>query len=475
MRLSLFNHIFWRVIALLGLVWLALLFLLQIHMQRSLVEAWQNDLQQDARWLSRHWGQSQSPQEFALIWGATHDAVQLQIYDSKGVLVADSWRQYAQNSIAELGDLSEKMSMILYDSETGEVLTNHGHVNVDLVKPNAKLRTIVGKSPIRLGKKTPNMEVGEFVLKRTLDVSSMSSPQMFIYTALGLFVLTALVLWPLIRSVTRSLGQVSDLANRVSEGHYGETLAEKGNRDIVGLIVAFNEMSGRLKLAEQKNERLLSDVSHELRTPLARFIALVDTIERHPDEVGNLSKKVKTEVDLMDRLIGDILESSKFEGRIGTLQRQDVDFSEWVEQSCVRLKAQAKKSNVEFSYIFETGSGSINIDAQRMMQVLGNVIENAIKAVENKNDKKITFSTSEDKEQWFIRISDNGVGVDEAAVPYLFDRFYRVDRGRTRQRGGAGLGLSISRAIIRAHGGEILFSSQLDVGSEVLIRLPKPK
>ena len=434
MRLGLFNQIYLRVVGLIVFVIAAMLVFNHFHEQRALLQAWQADLQQEAEWIAGHWSPDQSVPVFAHAWRQTHDGVRFQITDANGNLVADS-----EQAISP-------------------------HTRPSIPEENA----LVGRAPFR-----SYFANGELILSRD-ELPFMGNPASLglLLTGILLAMVAAGVMYPFVRSMTNSLSRLSSLASRVAEGHFGETLPEKGNRDIATLIASFNGMSSQLRAAEQQNERLLSDVSHELRSPLARLAALVDTIKRHPDEVEELSVQISREVDLMDRLIDDVLKSSRIEAPQTQLELEQLDANKWASDAAGQLRNHIEGVGCRFNAQVSALPANAAIDAQRLMQVLGNLTDNALTAMVNVTNPKIDLQTDCSGNDWVCRVTDNGKGIAAADLPFLFDRFYRVDHGRDRTKGGAGLGLSICQAIVEAHGGRISITSEITKGTCVEIRIP---
>ena len=434
MQLGLFNHIYLRVLGLIIFVILAMLLFNHIHSQQALLQAWQQDLQQEAEWTARHWSTGQAAQPFANAWHLTHDGVRLQITDVNGNLVADSEQLVPPHLESFVPERNALVGRAAFQSAGG---------------------------------------AGELILSRNdLNQFGRSISVGLLITGTILALVTAGVIYPFVRAMTNSLTSLAGLASRVAQGHFGETLTEKGGKDISALIASFNEMSLRLKTAEQQNERLMSDVSHELRSPLARLTALIDTIQRHPDEVGELSAQIKNEVSLMGRLIDDVLESSRFDTPEPQLDKSIVDVDEWLVDAMAQFRPRVESAGISLSQSDGAAHAYVLLDRQRMMQVLGNVIDNAIKGVAAAVSPRIELKVVTNDNQWKLQVIDNGIGIPESDVPFVFDRFYRVDTGRERQTGGAGLGLSISRAIVQAHGGTISIATAAGPGTAVEICLP---
>jgi len=432
-RLGLFSQIYVRAIALVVLALATMLVLSHMHEYRTVVRAWQADMTQEAAWLARHWQGNVDPELFAQAWSSTHDGVRMQIIDGAGVVVADS-------------DL----------------------VGQSALAPGVYRATRVqGRAPILL-----DTGMGELVLsRRAIPFFPAQSQFELLLVTLGLALIAGILLFPLIRGLTNSFDELSNLARRVADGRFGETIPEEGAPDIVAVIASFNEMSRRLKQAEIKNHCLLRDVSHELRSPLARFAALVDTANRHPEELTELSHRLKDEIQLMNRLVADVLLTARLDAPEPELDLVPTNIDEWLGATAARLGGSIEAAGAKWAVKIGSGEATVVLDPQRMMQVLGNMTENAIRAVEGCDAPQIELRLTLGTDA-VISVTDNGAGIAEADLPHVFDRFYRVDQGRAQADGGAGLGLAICKAIVTAHGGRIEIQSTPGTGTQILITLP---
>lgn len=427
-RLGLFQQIYLRAIALVAAALIAMLAYTYVHQYSVLVRIWQEDLQQEADWLAAHSRPEIPHSQITAAWRSMHENVRLQIFDASGQQLADSFEPSRANAM------------------TGR-------------------ESIEASSPRHL-----DPLGGELVLSRTRP-SAFADQSSVVISALILFLLAAGLMWPLTRQMTVTFGRLSDLAARVSDGQFGATIAEEGDRDLRGLIASFNAMSSKLKDAEQRNHRLLVDVSHEFRSPLARLAALIDTLQRHPEELAEIMARLRGELELLDRLTSDALTDAKFAPATRQLQFEVVDFAPWADSVFARLSAGGRGFSGRFILQNMGGAGRVEIDSQGMMQVLGNLVDNARKALAGHSAGTIMLDADIDNTTARLRVRDNGPGIDDADLPFVTDRFYRAG-GQPSDSEGSGLGLSIAREIVLAHDGELLISSPPGGGFVAEIRLP---
>jgi two-component system phosphate regulon sensor histidine kinase PhoR len=227
----------------------------------------------------------------------------------------------------------------------------------------------------------------------------------------------------------------------------------------------------RLELVRQE---FLSNVSHELRTPLTSIIAFVETLETGAMEDTESCKRflsiIRKNASRMQGLIDDILELTAIEGGNVQVRVAPVELYGLVQEVCASLGAKASAESIKLENRVDPGV-MVHADARRLEQMLTNLIENAIKF--SREHGTVTIS-HEPGTRDRILVQDNGDGIPAQHLERLFERFYRVDRARSRDLGGTGLGLAIVKHIALLHGGEVTVTSELGKGSTFTIHLPKP-
>jgi signal transduction histidine kinase len=226
-------------------------------------------------------------------------------------------------------------------------------------------------------------------------------------------------------------------------------------------------MSQRLHDEDERKRRLIIDVSHELRSPLARLRALGETITRLPHEAAPYLVQLESEIALMDRLVGDMLDATRFaEGRSALVLERCL-LSAWVSDAFARQRRRIEEAGVRCETHVADSDIEADIDPQRLMQTLSNLVENALQATRGHASPSIEMTFKVHAGSWTLGVNDNGRGIPPDELPRVFDRFYRVERDRGRVTGGVGLGLAIAKAIVEGHGGRISISSTLGQGTQV--------
>jgi len=246
-----------------------------------------------------------------------------------------------------------------------------------------------------------------------------------------------------------------------------------GNGAADGALGVFFDIT-RTERLEHVRQEFLSNVSHELRTPLTSIIAFVETLETGAMEDTESCQRflsiIRKNASRMQGLIDDILELTAIEGGNVSLRAGRVDLYELVEEVCDSLDAKAAAQSVRL----ENKVGPdvmVYADVRRLEQMLTNLIDNAIKFSREHSTVSISHEPGT-RDQ--ILVQDNGDGIPAQHLERLFERFYRVDRARSRDMGGTGLGLAIVKHIALLHGGEVTVTSELGKGSTFTIHLPKP-
>ena len=234
-----------------------------------------------------------------------------------------------------------------------------------------------------------------------------------------------------------------------------------------------NRMISKLNSVDESRQAFVSNVSHELKTPMSSMKVLADSLlsqEHQPEEVyREFLTDINAEIDRENLIISDLLTLVKLEGRATSLKTQKTHINGLVEVIIKRILPLAEEQNIEV--VFENQRDVYaDVDESSVIVALTNILENSVKY--NKKNGSVRVTVDADWNNCTITIRDTGIGIPEEAIPHLFEKFYRVDKARSRQTGGSGLGLSIAYEIIKAHDGDIKVTSKLDKGSKFVITLP---
>jgi heavy metal sensor kinase len=283
--------------------------------------------------------------------------------------------------------------------------------------------------------------------------------------------------YALARKALAPIDSMATQATKISAERLGERLTIENPEDELGKLGAvFNDTLARLQAAFDQLRRFTADASHELRTPLTAMrsvgeVALQD--QRSPVEYRDVIGSMLEEVDRLTRLSESLLALSRADTGHVQLQREDISIVLLAKEasSVVEVLAEEKRQRIEIE-----GDADLLVSVDRLIlrQAILNLLDNAIKysppesrilvRIQGEGDKRVSFD-----------VVDQGPGIPSEHQPYVFDRFYRVDKARTREWGGTGLGLSITRWAVEAHGGNITLESEEGHGSTFRVSLPVAK
>lgn len=269
-----------------------------------------------------------------------------------------------------------------------------------------------------------------------------------------------------VKAATRAAKDIAqgNYNNRINTDICTMELSELGN--------AVNHMAESLDNQEMLRRRLTSDVAHELRTPVANVSFNIEAIIEGALEPTN--ERLSSCYNELERITGIITELEKLrqiEGENMILHIGHVDIYELAKEVKLIFENEMSKKNIRCDIIGE--HIDVCVDKDKMSQVLNNLISNAVKYTDNYGNIQITVI--QENENVVITVKDNGCGIDDNDIPYIFERFYRTDKSRNRSTGGAGIGLTITRAIVQLHGGTIHVESKKGVGSLFKVTIPANK
>jgi signal transduction histidine kinase len=242
---------------------------------------------------------------------------------------------------------------------------------------------------------------------------------------------------------------------------------------VVDLALACNQMADQLEKVESTRQQFVSNVSHELKTPLSSIKVLSESIllqEEVPKEMYvEFLHDINSEVDRMAAIINDLLTLVKLDQKEIPLNFKETDINEMMEGIIKRLLPLAQGKKVFIHYVKEKDVVAI-ADEMKMTLAIANIVDNAIKYTPENGSVAINLDA--DHQNAFISVADTGIGIPDAEIGRIFERFYRVDKTRDRETGGTGLGLSITHSTIMMHNGSIKVYSKEDEGTTILVRIP---
>ncbi len=359
-------------------------------------------------------------------------------------------------------------------------------IGVDYIEIAVPITTKVSKdsannSTVNLnnGSKTTGTDttIGGAMLVRvsTADIyKTMESVHQKTYLLIVLFVLIMLIFaaW-FSYLVTKPFKKMITSIDHVSEGSFDEQVSISGYTEVESMVESFNKMIERIRHLESSRQEFVSNVSHELKTPITSIKVLADSLlmqeEVSPELYREFLMDITDEIQRENEIISDLLSLVKLDKTSGEMNINSIDINELLEQILKRLKPIASTRNIEL--IFESFRPVLaEVDEVKLSLAITNLIENAIKY--NYDEGWVRVSLNADHKFFYIKVADSGVGIPEELQDHIFERFYRVDKARSRETGGTGLGLSITRNAILMHRGAIKVYSKEKEGTTFTVRIP---
>ncbi len=284
------------------------------------------------------------------------------------------------------------------------------------------------------------------------------------------------------RSLTRPLESLTRAAEQMKQGNYAQRVPPPGTQDEMGqLALTFNAMAdtiaadiAELRRQDQVRRELIANIAHDLATPLTAVQglseAMADDIIVDPEARQETAQRIGREVQRLRRLVADMQNMTSLEAGQVRLDLAPLDLNSLVDETLIVIEPECEQAGIALHNAIAPITPSVMADSDRVAQVLLNLLDNARRHTPSGGSIRIGAIR---KEQFLVvTVSDTGSGIDPADLPHIFERFYRADRSRTGATGGSGLGLSIVKAIITAHGGHIWAESTPGQGTKISFTLP---
>ena len=273
------------------------------------------------------------------------------------------------------------------------------------------------------------------------------------------------------RSVTRSIDRLRGASAELAAGELGARAPEAGPAELAELGSAFNDMASRLEDLFDARRELIVWASHDLRTPLASLQAMLEALEDGLAEPERYLISMREQVELLGRLVDDLFELAKIDAGALTLELREAALTGVVE-SCLRgLEVEAERRSVRLETRVDGEVPLVLCAPDQVERVLVNLVSNALR--HTPSDGSVAVRLEPSSADVRVSVEDTGEGLAPEALRRMFDRFWRADEARTTGRGGAGLGLAISRALVEAQGGRIWAENRPGGGARVSFTLPR--
>jgi signal transduction histidine kinase len=388
------------------------------------------------------------------------------IYDGRVVIVDNSFRVY--HDTYNLDDHKIIIAEEVMRSFRGEDVTHYDEENhyiemtIPISDPNDESATVIGVMLISVS--TDNILINQTYLRKVATII------LLVATIAMLFFAILVVLHSL-----SPLKKISDGIAEVKEG-YGEDRLEVNNYTETTLICQrFNEMIARMKVMDDSRQEFVSNVSHELKTPLTSMKVLADSINSMPDAPIELYQEfmgdIGTEIERETKIINDLLALVKMDKSAADVNISSVNINELLEQILKRLQPIADKQQVEL--VLESFRPvTAEVDELKITLAITNLIENGIKYNRTDGTGWVHVTLNADHQYFYLKVEDSGIGIPEASLEQIYERFYRVDKSHSSGISGTGLGLAITRSCVLMHRGAIKVHSVEGEGTTFDVRIP---
>ena len=397
---------------------------------------------------------------------------------------ADFFLCNAQGDVTYCQDM-RRGGMALYTGKC--MLHSRMHISTDILqsaeeKPYSGITTLDGVlsarhfvcvTPVRLDGKLVAYVIGMQPVNASLRPYVLAVLQMFGVSALITLAVALVAVYFMTYEMTKPLRQMSEATRRYAEGDFSMRVQVVGRNEMAELAQAFNSMARDLASLESSRRSFVANVSHELKTPMTTIGGFIDgildgTIDK--DKQEHYLRIVSDEVKRLSRLVVSMLNLSKIEAGELALKRRDFDICDMIFRTLLGFEQLIEQRQFSITGLETLESTIISGDEDLLTQVVYNLIDNAVKFTPDGGE--IHFEVVHDDEKVYVSIRNSGAGISSEEISRVFERFYKVDKSRSYDVKGAGLGLYIVKSIVEMHGGEIKASSVENEYTEFSFFLP---
>ncbi len=368
--------------------------------------------------------------------------------------------------------ISEEVVRCIKGENTSRYDRNNGYVEMTI--PITETVTLVGSE--KEAKERKEIVRGVMLVSASTDSISVT---MEILSRKALIVEVIVIIVTTIVSVLaakiliRPFEKITEALDEAQEGYSSDPISVTDCVETEHIGDAFNRVLGRMKVLDTSRQEFVSNVSHELRTPITSMKVLADSLISQKDVPVELYQEfmedIAEEIDREDEIITDLLSLVKMDRTAADLNITEVDINALVELIMRRLRPIAQNRDVEVVYE-SVRPVTAAVDEVKITQVISNLVENAIKY--NKEHGWVRVKLDADHQYFSVEVADSGIGIPAESIDHIYERFYRVDKSRSREIGGTGLGLAITRSAILMHRGTIKVESIEGEGTTFTIRIP---
>lgn len=391
----------------------------------------------------------------------------------------DTWNKSFIEEVA-LKALDDGLIISIHDNKNNLIWSTHEEHRgrCESMMKNAfsnKLNNGMIRSSLNItknGEKIGNVHISHYgAYYRDVDTTYYDTlNKVLIIITIMATILSLIISLILSKSINKPIYKVIDTVKLLGKGKYKERVDNSSSIvEIQDMIESINIMAKRLDSQDAMRKRLTKDIAHELRTPITIILGQLEAIK---DGIWEPTEErlngIYEEIQRIDRLVNSLNSLSKIEEENGILHKEKVEISELIENIFINFEKELHNKNIDGQ--LHLSKCEIEVDKDKISGAIINLISNALRYTENGGS--INIKTFVKEEHLFIEVEDTGIGIAKEDIPYVFERFYRTDESRARVTGGAGIGLSITLAIVEAHNGTVYVKSELGKGSKFIIELP---
>ena len=294
-------------------------------------------------------------------------------------------------------------------------------------------------------------------------------------------IISLIASWLISRQISNPLNKLFHTAQHIADGNYHQRvdlpsdLEESQMDEIQRLSLGFNQMASSLEKTEEMRKQLIADISHELRTPLTTIKGSIEgLIDGVLPPQNETFENILVEATRLQRLVDDLQELSRLEGGTFSLTLQNFSLPVFLEKVFKQYKPLFDEKGIHFEHELSKDLSEMKADPDRLRQILINLLSNAMNYTPTGGSVLLKVQMIQLSVQF--QVIDNGVGISSEHLPHIFTRFYRADKSRARNAGGSGIGLTITKHLVEAHGGTIqAFSDGSGKGSKFIFTIPMLK
>jgi two-component system, OmpR family, sensor histidine kinase BaeS len=408
-----------------------------------------------------------------MVRNGPNDPVLFVVVDPKGSLIFCSGSQFLPQDNCDDPTLTRALSDTLSKNKV-----NDG--TIQMVADNSTFSSFYVSEPLNYD----GQLIGAMILTTPAIAQDFAQQANLAIFIAGLIVAVLVVIFSFLfaRSLTRPLESLTLAAEQMKQGKYTQRVEEPKTQDELGRLAStFNEMANtieadvsELRHQEQARRDLTANIAHDLATPLTAIQgfseALADDVIKDAEERQEIAQRIGREVQRLRRMVKDLQQMSSLESGHAPLDLAPLDMHDLAEETLNVIRPECEQMNITLLNEIASGMPLVLADSDRITQVLLNLLDNARR--HTPKDGNISIRAYSRENMLYTQVHDTGIGIDPNDLPHIFERFYRADRSRATTTGGSGLGLSIVKAIITAHGGKIWAESSPGQGATITFTLP---